>query len=148
MGSTAKRTMVACLLAYGVCAVPAGAAQPVSLKAESPQEQGKKVFVHVTTASVAPLDRLRLTGRIRVSGVNTYFDPIRMGPRRAGMSHTFTLSQSHPGQRRIVRKAMKRGMELTAKIRAKFHLLGGVKIVRKVQVQLVYRDGPGPARNS
>jgi hypothetical protein len=140
MASTATRTVVACLLAVVVCAASAGAAQPVSLTAKSPQAQGKKVFVHVTASTKGKLDFLRLTGRIRASGVTTHFAPHRTDTVKAGTTHRFTMRQDDPDQRRIVRKALKRGKELTARIRCDFHPVGGDVIVRKVKVALVYLD--------
>lgn len=138
--TTVKRTLVGCLVALAVCAATASAAQPVSLKAKSPQAQGKKVFVHAKASTAERLEFLRLTGRIRVSGVTTYFAPHRTGTVTAGTSHTFTMRQDDPDQRRIVRNAMKRGKELTARIRCDFHPEGGDVIVRKVKVDLFYRD--------
>lgn len=138
--STAKRTGIACLLAFVGYAAPANAAQPVNLTAKSPQVQGKQIFVHVTTSTTERLEFLRLTGRIRVSGVTTYFRPIRTGTINAGNSHTFSMKQDDPDQRRIVRKAMKRGKDLTARVRCDFHPIAGDVIVRKVKVGLVYRD--------
>lgn len=145
----AKHTVVAFMLAFVVCAASASAAQPANLAATSPQAQGKKVFVHVTASTKAKLEFLRLTGRIRVSGVTTYFRPIRTGTVKAGTSHTFSMAQDDPDQRRIVRKALKRGKGLTARIRCDFHpfahpigdeVIVREVIVRKVKVALVYRD--------
>ena len=138
MNPTANRTVVACLLAFVICAAPASAAQPVSLKAESPQAQGKKVFVRVTASTRAKLEFLRLTGRVNVSGETTHFEPNRTDTVKAGTSHTFTMRQSDPDERRIVRKALKRGKELTARIRCDFHPVGGDVIIRKAKIALVY----------
>lgn len=144
------RPAIACTLAVAALAASANAAQPpdasadraapVSLTAKSPQKQGKKVFVHVKASTTERLDFLRVTGRIRVSGVTTFFRPIRTGAVKAGTSHTFSMAQDDPDQRRIVRKAMKRGKDLTARIRCDFHPEGGDVIVRKVQVELVYQS--------
>jgi hypothetical protein len=146
-----KRTVVASTLAVAAFVTSAHAAQPpvssadraapVSLTAKSPQKQGKKVFVHVKASTTERLEFLRITGRIRVSGMTTYFRPNRTGTVEAGTSHTFSMAQDDPDQRRIVRKAMKRGKDLKARIRCDFHLEnGGNVIVRKVQVELVYQD--------
>lgn len=151
MAISPKWTLAACLLVVSAFAGSANAAQPpapsadraapVSLTARSPQKQGKKVFVRVKASTTERLDFLRLTGRIRVSGVTTYFRPIHTGTVRAGNSHTYSMAQDDPDQRRIVRKAMKRGKDLKARIRCDFHPEGGGNaIIRKVQVELAYQD--------
>ena len=154
--STPKRVGVAGVLALVVCASPASAAHGgrdqfkagpfapvVKLAAKSPQVQGNKVFVHVKASTSQRLESLRLTGRIRVAGKTTYFEPNRAVEVKAGSSHTFSMRQDDPDQRRIVRKAMKRGKDLAARIRGDFHTQGGDVIVRKVRVGLVYRDAAG-----
>jgi hypothetical protein len=126
-------------IAAGFASSGASAGSPsVDLEARSPQQQGKKVFVRVTASTTDHLEFLRLTGRIRTGGKTTYFEPNRTGEVKAGTSHTFTLRQNDPDDRRIVRKAMKRGKDLTARIRCDFHPDSGEPIVRKAQVKLVY----------
>jgi hypothetical protein len=84
-----------------------------------------------------------VTGRIRAGGETTHFEPNRAVGFKPGGTHTFRLSQDHPGDRRIVRKAMKRGKDLTARMRADFHTHDGETIVQKVHVELIYRPPRG-----
>jgi len=92
----------------------------------------------MTTTSVR-LDRIRVTGRIRASGVTTYFEPNRSVGFKPGGTHAFTMKQTDPDDRRVVRKAMKRGKDLTARMRVDFRTHAGETIVKKVQVDLIYQ---------
>lgn len=111
----------------------------VDLTAKSPQVQGKKVFVKVKTTTTIRLERIRVTGRIRAGGQTTYFEPNRAVGFKPGGTHTFSMRQNDPDDRRIVRKAMKRGKDLTARMRGDFRTDGGETIVKKIQVDLVYQ---------
>lgn len=122
----------------GVSGATAGSSS-VTLTAKSPQVQGKKVFVEVKTKTSIRLDRIRVTGRIRAGGETTYFEPNRSVGFKPGGTHTFWMRQNDPDDRRVVRKAMKRGKDLTARMRGDFRTHDGETIVKKVQVDLIYQ---------
>lgn len=142
VGSLPRRaaTLVAAVLAAGAFGGPDAFAEgsTVSLTAASPQEQGKMVFLRVTASTDVPLESLRMTGTIRVSGATTILDPNREVDLKSGATRTLTLEQSDPDDRRIVRKAMKRGKELVARVRCDFHTDSGRTIIRKIEIALVY----------
>lgn len=130
--------LVASASLLGAAGTSAGSSS-VELTAKSPQVQGKKVIIAVKTKTSVRLDRIRVTGRIRAGGETTYFEPNRSVGFKPGGTHTFWMRQTNPDDRRVVRKAMKRGKDLTARMRGDFRIHDGETIVKKVQVDLIYQ---------
>jgi hypothetical protein len=138
-----KAVILGALLLLTLSVPPAaGGAQsdpPVALTAKTPQQQARMVRVEVEVSASRRIDPLRLSGTIRVGGRVTRFTPRSRLHLRAGAERTFELTVDSPAQRETVRRALKRGKLLTARVRAAFHPdEGGRVIVKKATVALVY----------